>query len=242
MFRLKKDSAVINRLGFNNKGADEIRKNILIAKKTLSKDFVIGINIGKNKDTPIENSISDYKICFEKLYDVADYFTLNISSPNTEKLRTLHESENLSELLSQIQLLNNELSQKFSKNIKPVFLKISPDINNINAQSVYENAVTHKLTGIIATNTTVSRSGLSEDINETGGLSGKPVKILSDEILNIFNELNKKNSGYKLILIGCGGIFNSSDVVDKIKKGAALVQIYTGFIYEGPSIIKKILN
>lgn len=245
MFRLKKDSAVINRLGFNNVGTDEIRKNILNAKKTLSKDFIIGINIGKNKDTPIENienSISDYKICFEKLYDVADYFTLNISSPNTEKLRTLHDSENLSELLSQIQILNKELSQKFSKNIKPVFLKISPDISNEDAVSVYENALAHNLTGIIATNTTISRSGLSEDINETGGLSGKPVKILSDEILNIFNELNKNNTGHKLILIGSGGIFNSSDAKDKLKRGASLIQIYTGFIYEGPSIIKKILN
>lgn len=242
MFRLKKDLAVINRLGFNNKGADQIRENILNAKKTLNNDFVIGINIGKNKDTPIENSISDYKICFEKLYDVADYFTLNISSPNTEKLRTLHDSGNLSELLLQIQTLNRELSQKFKKNIKPVFLKISPDINNENAVSVYKNAVAHNLTGIIATNTTVSRKGLREEINETGGLSGKPVKILSDEILNIFNELNINNLGHKLILIGCGGIFDSSDVKDKIKKGAALVQIYTGFIYEGPSIIKKILN
>jgi len=242
MFRLKKDHAVINRLGFNNKGADEIRENILKAKKTLSEDFVIGINIGKNKDTLIENSISDYKICFEKLYDIADYFTLNISSPNTEKLRTLHESENLSELLLQIQTLNRELSQKFKKNIKPVFLKISPDINKENAESVYKNAVAHDLTGIIAANTTVSRSGLTEKINENGGLSGKPVKTLSDEILNTFNQLNKNNSGHIINLIGCGGIFNSADAKDKIKRGAALVQIYTGFIYEGPSIIKKILN
>ena len=242
MFRLKKDLAVINRLGFNNIGADQIRENILNSKKTLSNDFVIGINIGKNKDTPIENSISDYKICFEKLYDVADYFTLNISSPNTEKLRTLHDPENLSELLSQIQLLNKELSRKFSKNNKPVFLKISPDINKENAESVYKNAVVHDLTGIIATNTTVSRIGLSEVINKTGGLSGKPVKNLSDEILNVFNNLNKNNMGHKLILVGCGGIFNSTDINDKFQRGASLVQIYTGFIYEGPSIIKKILN
>lgn len=242
MFRLKKDNAVINRLGFNNKGAEEVRKNILKVKNSLSKDFIIGINIGKNKDTPIENSIDDYKKCFEKLYDVADYFTLNISSPNTEKLRTLQESEILSELLSQIQSLNKILAQKFSIHLKPVFLKISPDIDKNVAESVFKNAIKHQLTGIIATNTTVSRSGLSEDINEKGGLSGKPVKILSDEILNIFNELNNNFSGNKLILIGCGGIFGSSDANDKFERGASLIQIYTGFIYIGPSIIKKILN
>lgn len=243
IFRLKKDRALINRLGFNNKGADEICQNISKSKNYLSSDFIIGVNIGKNKDTPMENAFYDYKLCFEKLFDVADYFTLNISSPNTADLRTLHENEQLSELLGEIQDLNKDISHRKNKKLKTVFLKISPDINKEAASIIYDNVKKHNIDGIIATNTTVTRKGLSSGIDEHGGLSGKPLKFKSDEILSIFNELkNKDRSDAKPILIGCGGIFNTEDMKAKIKNGASLVQIYTGMIYEGPGFIKKLLN
>jgi dihydroorotate dehydrogenase len=242
IFRLEKDEALINRLGFNNKGADEIRKNILEAKPKLKNGLVIGVNIGKNKDTSIANAVNDYKICFEKLYDAADYFTVNISSPNTKSLRDLHNKEYLDNLLSEIQKLNLQLATKHKTNPKNIFLKISPDLENDEIEEVYEFVCKHSFTGIIATNTTISRSNLSKKSNEQGGLSGKPLKPLADKILNKLNELNLKNQNKKLILIGVGGVFSKSDFEDKIKNGASLVQVYTGFIYEGPGIIKRIFN
>lgn len=242
IFRLKKDKALINRLGFNNKGADEIRKNILEAKPKLKNDLVIGVNIGKNKDTPIPNAVNDYKICLEKLYDVADYFTVNISSPNTQSLRELHNDKYLDELLSEIQSLNSQLASKYKTEPKNIFLKISPDLESEEIEHVYGFVCKHNFTGIIATNTTVSRINLSEKSDEQGGLSGKPVKPLADKVLNKLSELNLKNQNKKLILIGVGGVFSRSDFDDKIKNSASLVQVYTGFIYEGPGIIKKILN
>lgn len=242
IFRLKKDKALINRLGFNNKGADEIRRNILEAKPHLKNGLVIGVNIGKNKDTSIINAVNDYKICLEKLYDVADYFTVNISSPNTQSLRDLHNKEYLDNFLSEIQLLNSQLALKYNIEQKNIFLKISPDLEEAEIEEVYDFVCKHNFTGIIATNTTVSRTNLSEKSDEQGGLSGKPVKPLADKVLNKLSELNLKNQNKKLILIGVGGVFSSPDFKDKIKNGASLVQVYTGFIYEGPGIIKKILN
>lgn len=242
IFRLKKDKALINRLGFNNKGADEIRKNILDAKPKLKNGLIIGVNIGKNKDTPIPNAVNDYKICLEKLYDAADYFTVNISSPNTQSLRELHNDKYLDELLSEIQSLNSQLASKYRTEPKNIFLKISPDLESEEIEHVYGFVCKHNFTGIIATNTTVSRINLSEKSDEQGGLSGKPVKPLADKVLKKLSELNLKNQNKKLILIGVGGVFSSSDFKDKIKNSASLVQVYTGFIYEGPGIIKKILR
>ncbi len=242
LFRLKKDKALINRLGFNNLGADHVFKNITEAKKYLSSDFIVGVNIGKNKNTSIEDAVNDYSICFEKLYDAADYFTLNVSSPNTEGLRTLQEDHRLSELLGKIQSLNRMISDKKKVNMKTVFLKISPDIDKLSADSVYENVIRHNIDGIIATNTTIGRPDLKLFSNEQGGLSGKPLKLLSDKVLKLFNDMNDNRTGVKPVLIGCGGIFNSDDMKDKLKFGASLVQVYTGLIYEGPSLIKKILN
>lgn len=242
IFRLKKDKALINRLGFNNKGADEIRRNILEAKPHLKNGLVVGVNIGKNKDTSIINAVNDYKICLEKLYDAADYFTVNISSPNTQSLRDLHNKEYLDNFLSEIQLLNSQLALKYNIKQKNIFLKISPDLEEAEIEEIYDFVCKHNFTGIIATNTTVSRINLSEKSDEQGGLSGKPVKPLADKVLNKLSELNLKNQNKKLILIGVGGVFSSSDFNDKIKNGASLVQVYTGFIYEGPGIIKKILN
>lgn len=242
LFRLTKDKALINRLGFNNLGADQVFKNITETKKHLSSDFIIGVNIGKNKDTSIENAVNDYIICFEKLYDAADYFTLNISSPNTEGLRTLQEDHRLSELLGNIQSLNRIFSDKKKVNMKTVFLKISPDIDKLSAESVYENVIRHNIDGIIATNTTIGRPDLKSISVEQGGLSGKPLKQLSNEILKLFYDIKNAGNGIKPVLIGCGGIFSKDDMNDKIKCGASLVQIYTGLIYEGPSLLKKILN
>lgn len=242
IFRLKKDLALINRLGFNNDGANAVSENILKAKKNISKDFIVGVNIGKNKDTPIKDAVEDYRICFEKLYDAADYFTINISSPNTEGLRKLHEEQHLDKLLSEIQSLNKKISQLKSVNIKCIFLKIAPDLNHEMVDLVYKLAVKNKINGIVATNTTVERKELKSGINEQGGLSGKPLKAMSGKVLKKLNEMNKKNPDNPLILIGVGGVFTKKDFDDKINSGASLVQIYTGFIYEGPHVLKKILK
>lgn len=242
IFRLKKDNALINRLGFNNSGADEIRKNIEEAKKFTGKDFIIGVNIGKNKDTPITSAFEDYKICLEKLFPVADYFTVNISSPNTEGLRKLHEENYLDELLSQIMKKNIELSELHSCEPKCIFLKIAPDLNSEMIESVFRIAVKNKISGITATNTTVQRPKLVTEIQEEGGLSGKPLKSMSGKVLKKLNDMNSKISGTKLFLVGSGGVFSRNDFDEKIKYGASLVQIYTGLIYEGPGIIRKILN
>lgn len=241
IFRLKKDEALINRLGFNNKGADEIRNNILEAKKLTKKDFMIGVNIGKNKATPIKDAVNDYRICFEKLFDAADYYTINISSPNTEGLRLLQEEVHLDKLLAEIQILNIEISKSKSSSLKCIFLKIAPDITDEMTEMIYNISIKNNITGIIATNTTVQRIKLNTVINEQGGLSGKPLKPMSDKILKKLNILNIKNNN-ALILIGVGGIFSRKDYEDKINSGALLAQVYTGFIYEGPSILKKILS
>ncbi|MCB0727126.1 MAG: quinone-dependent dihydroorotate dehydrogenase [Ignavibacteriae bacterium] len=242
IFRLKEDEAIINRLGFNNKGAEEVRRNILEARKLTGKDFVIGVNIGKNKNTPIKEAVNDYKKCFEKLFDVADYFTINISSPNTEGLRLLQEEEYLDELLSEIKDLNDLISRSNSEQPKSVFLKIAPDLTPDMTGLIYKLVVKNKLSGIIATNTTVERLNLKSRINEQGGLSGKPLKQMSDKVLKSLNDMNRENSDDPVLLIGVGGVFDNDDYKSKLNNGASLVHIYTGLIYEGPSILKKILN
>lgn len=242
IFRLKEDMALINRLGFNNLGAVRIRENIVKARERLKDEMIIGINIGKNKDTLLENAKDDYIKCMTRMYDVADYFTINISSPNTANLRELQKEEHLDELLAGLEILNKELAEKHKVNVKPVFIKIAPDLEDEGIQDVYRLALKNNLTGIIATNTTISREGLRENINQAGGLSGKPVKHKSDNVLQKLNELNLQNETGKLTLIGVGGVFDKDDYGDKIKKGAQLVQVYTGFIYTGPGILKKILN
>lgn len=240
IFRLPKDNALINRLGFNNRGADEIRANIIKAKTKVKKDFVVGVNIGKNKITTLENAVKDYLICFEKLYDAADYFTINISSPNTEGLRRLQGEEHLNSLLKEIQSLNKRLSEQNGKGMKVVFIKIAPDLTEDELKFIYNAVREHKLNGIIGTNTTISRDSLKTDINETGGLSGKPLKHKSDTVLNFLHNLNFNSKEKGITLIGVGGVFNKKGYEDKLKNGASLVQVYTGFIYEGPGIIKKI--
>ena len=242
VFRLKKDKALINRLGFNNHGAEKIRENILEAKKFVSKNFIIGVNIGKNKITPMEKAKDDYVKCMEVMYDAADYFTINISSPNTEQLRELHNKEHLDTLLVELSQLNKRLATEQGVKEKAVFLKIAPDLEDEGIEDVYRLAAKSGITGIIATNTTISREGLRENINEAGGLSGKPVKEKADRVLKKLNELNLQNENSKMVLIGVGGVFDRGDFEDKISNGAEAVQVYTGFIYEGPGIIKKLLR
>lgn len=228
IFRLKTDEALINRMGFNNDGVDVVVER-LRKRKT---DIIIGGNIGKNKVTPNESAIDDYLICFEKLFDVVDYFVVNVSSPNTPNLRALQDKEPLTELL---QTLQNENIKK--EKPKPILLKIAPDLTDSQLMDIIDIVNTTKIAGVIATNTTIDREGLkSAHQNETGGLSGKPVKNRSTEVIRFLAE----KSGKSFPIIGVGGIHSAEDAKEKLEAGADLVQLYTGFIYEGPGLVKKI--
>ena len=228
IFRLKADEALINRMGFNNDGVDVVVER-LRKRKT---DVIIGGNIGKNKVTPNEKALDDYLICFEKLFEVVDYFVVNVSSPNTPNLRALQDKEPLMKLL---QTLQNENNKK--KKPKPILLKIAPDLTDSQLMDIIDIVNTTKIAGVIATNTTIDREGLqSEHQNETGGLSGKPVKDRSTEVIRFLAE----KSGKSFAIIGVGGIHSPDDAKEKLEAGADLIQLYTGFIYEGPGLVKKI--
>ena len=215
-------------MGFNNDGVDVVVER-LRHRKT---DVIIGGNIGKNKVTPNENAIDDYLICFEKLFEVVDYFVVNVSSPNTPNLRALQDKEPLTELLQTLQ--NKNLKKEKPK---PILLKIAPDLTDSQLMDIIDIVNTTKIAGVIATNTTISREGLqSEHQNETGGLSGKPVKERSTEVIRFLAE----KSGKSFPIIGVGGIHSAEDAREKLEAGADLVQLYTGFIYEGPGLVKKI--
>lgn len=242
LFRLKKDKALINRMGFNNIGAVQVKKNILKAKKHLKSNFVIGVNIGKNKETPLETAFSDYEKCLEIFYDTADYFTVNISSPNTEGLRDLQTEKYLDELLQKISDKNKSLSEEKNIPLKNIFLKIAPDLSEEEIGQIYFLASKYELTGIVATNTTITRENLMENPDESGGLSGKPLKDLSGNILKQLKDMNDANTFSKMYFIGSGGVFTKNDYKEKLISGADLVQVYTGYIYEGNGIIKKILS
>jgi dihydroorotate dehydrogenase len=233
LFRLKSDSAIINRMGFNNGGVEAA---ILRLKK--NKGVLIGGNIGKNKITPNENATDDYVICFEALYDYVDYFVVNVSSPNTPNLRELQEKEPLTKLLQTLQDLNDQKAVTLSlSNGKPILLKIAPDLTNEQLVDIIDIVNETKIAGVIATNTTISRDGLtSENKVETGGLSGKPLTKRSTEVIRFLSE--KSNKSFPII--GVGGIHTADDAIEKLNAGASLVQLYTGFIYEGPQLIKDI--
>lgn len=232
MFRLKADGALINRMGFNNEGVNEAVKRL---KKRKSK-VIIGGNIGKNKITPNEQALDDYEICFETLFEHVDYFVLNVSSPNTPGLRDLQEKEPLRALLVRIKELNGR-----KKNPKPILLKIAPDLTNTQLDDIIDLVLATKTDGVIATNTTTSRLGLKTDVAEVhemgiGGLSGKPLAKRSTEVIRYICE----KSGNAFPVIGVGGIHSSEDAIEKLEAGASLVQVYTGFIYEGPGIVRRI--
>jgi dihydroorotate dehydrogenase len=232
LFRLKEDNALINRMGFNNQGLEAVVARLRRKKSTI----IIGGNIGKNKLTPNDQAINDYEICFEKLFPHVDYFAVNVSSPNTPGLRDLQEKEPLTALLNRLQVLNN---QKESR--KPILLKIAPDLTNEQLDDIIDIVADTTIDGVIATNTTISRSGLKTDKNKVesignGGLSGKPVKARSTEVIKYLSD--KSNKAFPII--GVGGIHSKEDALEKIDAGATLVQIYTGFIYEGPELVKRI--
>lgn len=233
MFRLSEDAALINRMGFNNKGVDTLAERLRILKQKNSS-IVIGGNIGKNKSTPNEEAVSDYIKCFDRLFDVVDYFVVNVSSPNTPGLRALQEKEPLMALLQTLQARNHKNGLS-----RPILLKIAPDLTNEQLDDIVEIVQVSGIAGVIATNTTIDRSDLSAApvlVAETGGLSGKPLTQRSTEVIRYLAQ--KSNRSFPII--GVGGIHSARDAKDKLEAGASLVQIYTGFIYEGPALIKRI--
>lgn len=233
MFRLPQDNALINRMGFNNQGVDVVAHRL---SKLDRKGLIIGGNIGKNKLTPNEDALSDYITCFDKLFDVVDYFVVNVSSPNTPGLRDLQEKEPLMNIL-------NSLQNRNEKNgiARPILLKIAPDLTNSQLDDIIEIVRETKIEGVIATNTTISREGLltPESLSsQAGGVSGKPLTDRSTEVVKYLSDHSNK----EFVIIGVGGIHSPKDALEKINAGASLVQIYTGFIYEGPGLIKRILK
>ncbi|MBI3500407.1 MAG: quinone-dependent dihydroorotate dehydrogenase [Bacteroidetes bacterium] len=235
LFRLTEDEALINRMGFNNEGAEAMVERL---KQRKNFKIVIGGNIGKNKTTPNENAISDYEYCFEKLFDYVDYFVVNVSSPNTPHLRELQEKEPLKKLLTRLMKLN---SQK--KNSKPLLLKIAPDLYNEQLDDIIEIIRETKIDGVVATNTTISRENLRTPNSKlqtfgSGGLSGKPLTKRSTEVIKYLSE--KSNRGF--VIIASGGIHSAEDAIGKLNAGASLVQLYTGFIYEGANLVNQIVR
>jgi len=233
LFRIPEDEALINRMGFNNLGVDYLVENL---KKLQNKNIIIGGNIGKNKNTPNEKAIDDYEICFQKLFPYVDYFVVNISSPNTPNLRALQDKKPLTELLTHLQKLNHSHPKP-----KPILLKIAPDLSDEQLDDIIEIVQQTDLAGIIATNTTISRENLKTDDRKiqsigNGGLSGKPLKQRSTEVVRY---IHTKTNG-KLTIIGVGGISSPEDAVEKIEAGASLIQIFSGFIFEGPTLVERI--
>ena len=233
LFRLPQDEGIINRMGFNNEGVHALVERLKTGKP---KNVIIGGNIGKNKITPNERADEDYAYCFEALYAHVDYFVVNVSSPNTPNLRELQGKEPLTKLLMMLQELNQQKTIP-----KPILLKIAPDLNNSQLDDIIEIVKASKIEGIIATNTTISRADLKasqQRIDEigNGGLSGQPVKQRSTEVIRY---LSNKSNG-ELTIIGVGGISTPEDAIEKLEAGASLIQVYSGMIYEGPFIVKRI--
>lgn len=232
MFRLVNDEALINRMGFNNQGADVAAGRL---KHLKDRDgVIIGGNIGKNKITPNEEAVNDYIYCFHALYEYVDYFVVNVSSPNTPGLRDLQEKEPLMRILNTLQQLNLEKPSP-----KPILLKIAPDLTDNQLDDIVEIVTETKIAGVIATNTTISRAGLKSDAelcNEAGGVSGKPLTKRSTEVIRYLSQ--KSNKAFPII--GVGGIHSAEDAIEKLESGAVLIQVYTGFIYEGPGLVSAI--
>jgi dihydroorotate dehydrogenase len=241
LFRLEKDHALINRMGFNNEGVKVVASRLKEWKEKKTGDparLVIGGNIGKNKITPNEEAWKDYELCFRELYECVDYFVVNVSSPNTPGLRQLQERSSLKKILSHLQTINFQLGKS-----RPLLLKIAPDLTVEQLDDVIDLAMEIRLDGLVATNTTISRSDLQTDLETlntigAGGLSGKPLKSKSTSIIDYIH----RQSGGALPVIGSGGIFTGADGLEKLKAGASLIQVWTGFIYEGPSIVKNICD
>ena len=231
LFRLPADRALINRMGFNNDGAAAAAKKLKLRKESV----IIGGNIGKNKDTPNEQAADDYEKCFRELYDVVDYFVVNVSSPNTPGLRELQDKEPLTRLLNRLQDINRQYKNK------PILLKIAPDLTNEQLDDIIAIVRDTQLAGIVATNTTISRSGLKTPVGAVeamgaGGLSGAPLRQRATEVIKY---IHSRSNG-AIPIIASGGIFTARDATEKLNAGASLVQVYTSFVYEGPGVAKCI--
>ena len=229
LFRLKKDKGIINRMGFNNEGVEAAAKRL-----KRNKNIIIGGNIGKNKTTPNNNAQEDYLICFDVLFDVVDYFVVNVSSPNTPNLRDLQEKEPLTALLNTLQKQNNSKPKR-----KPILLKIAPDLSDTQLSDIIDIVQVTKIDGVIATNTTLSRDGLKSNetlTSQSGGLSGKPLTKRSTEVIRYLHTHSKG----AFPIVGVGGIHTPSDAKEKLDAGASLIQLYTGFVYEGPASVYNI--
>jgi dihydroorotate dehydrogenase len=232
LFRLPADEAVVNRMGFNNDGAMAVAQRL----KTSPSDIPVGVNLGKNADTPLEQALHDYRSCLEALFDVGDYVVVNVSSPNTPGLRTLQAHANLCALLSGMQACNQSLARARQVQPRPLFVKIAPDLEPSELDDIVQAVQTCTLDGIIATNTTVGRDGLRTLTAEQGGLSGRPLRQRSTDVIRY---VYRRVQGC-IPIIGVGGIFSADDAYEKICAGASLVQLYTGLIYRGPGLPHRI--
>ena len=237
LFRLPKDRALINRLGFNNCGAAQLAANL----KRDRPGCILGVNIGKSRSVPIEDAITDYLKSLDAVYDVADYIAVNVSSPNTPNLRDLQKAERLRDLLSALQQRKRELARSQAGGSRPLLLKIAPDLSAAEIEAIIEVALQAEIGGIIATNTTVNREGLLTPAGEVqalgeGGLSGAPLRHRSNEVISLIYRLTRG----QLPIIGVGGVFTAEDAWEKICAGASLIQLYTGFIYEGPGVTRRL--
>jgi len=235
LFRLTQAEGLINRMGFNNAGVDNLVANV----KSSSFDGILGINIGKNKETPIEHGSDDYLICMEKTYQYAGYIAVNISSPNTPGLRTLQYGEALDELLADLKTKQKELEKVHGKYV-PLALKIAPDLSDEEIIQICDSLVRHNIDGVIGTNTTLDRSLVKgmKYANEDGGLSGRPIQLRSTEVIrSLYSEL-----GDRIPIIGVGGIDSYISAKEKMMAGAKLVQVYSGFIYHGPNLVRNIVK
>ncbi|NIB44559.1 quinone-dependent dihydroorotate dehydrogenase [Pseudomaricurvus alkylphenolicus] len=233
LFRLPGHQAIINRMGFNNKGVDHMVAQV----KHRRFDGVLGINIGKNVDTAVENAADDYRLCMDAVYPFADYITVNISSPNTPGLRDLQFGDSLQKLLEELKLKQLALESEHGRYV-PVAVKIAPDMDEVAVEQVAEVLLNSGLDGVIATNTTIERGAVigARHANEAGGLSGAPVRDASTRVIAMLADMLKG----QLPIIGVGGILNGADAAEKIRAGASLVQIYSGFIYRGPALISEV--
>ncbi|MEO1417857.1 MAG: quinone-dependent dihydroorotate dehydrogenase [Bacteroidota bacterium] len=235
LFRLPADQAIINRMGFNNQGVDALVKKLVRMEKG---ELIVGANIGKNKDTPNEQAVDDYVICFDKLAPYVDYFVVNVSSPNTPGLRSLQEKEPLTHLLNTLQERNQALPKP-----RPLLLKIAPDLNQNQLDDIVEVVQATRLDGLIANNTTISRAGLRTPVQEVqamgnGGLSGAPLRDRSQEVMQYL----RAALGPDFPIVGVGGIMTAADAEARLAAGANLLQVYTGFVYEGPAVVRKLLT
>ncbi|KGK16936.1 quinone-dependent dihydroorotate dehydrogenase [Vibrio navarrensis] len=235
LFRLVNAEGIINRMGFNNEGVDYLIENVKKAKYSC----ILGINIGKNKDTPIEKGVEDYLICMDKVYEYAGYIAVNISSPNTPGLRSLQYGEALDELLSALKRKQQDLAEKYNKYV-PLTLKIAPDLTDEEIKQICQSLIKNKIDGVIATNTTLDRSIVEgmKYANEAGGLSGRPLQSRSTEVVRL---LHQELQG-DIPIIGVGGIDSFVAAKEKMMAGANLVQVYSGFIYHGPGLVRDIVK